>query len=356
MKPARPGTPMIRASILTPLVAALDHSGARARTLLARHGLSRVRLDNPYEMVPLRQYVACFEDAADLLDEPTLGLRLGQAFRPEHLGPVGLLFISAPRLQVALERLSRFLNAWQSATRMEIIRGAEYTDCLYQIEDPSIWPRQQDTEFSMASFCALIRGLVGPRWRPAEVHFEHSAPADLKPMTELFRAPLRFGVSVSKLVVRSEDLDRPVGPGGDAMAPFIERHLHDLMQESGTGSSLEERVGFIVAKRLGRAPATVRDVAEEMGLSPRTLQRRLAEANISFRDVVRAQRRRTAERLMQAGEKFSTIAQSINYADAAVLSRAVRSWTGVSPRTHARALEEERARDNPPDRRRTPYK
>jgi AraC-like DNA-binding protein len=89
---------------------------------------------------------------------------------------------------------------------------------------------------------------------------------------------------------------------------------------------------------LGSGPLTLPSVAQELGLSARSFQRRLAEERTSFRNLVRDQRRTLAESLMKDRSATVTdVAHTVGYSETAVLSRAFKVWTGASPRAFARA-------------------
>ncbi|MDQ2802494.1 MAG: AraC family transcriptional regulator [Pseudomonadota bacterium] len=335
------GPPIVRASVLEPLLTLLQERSVDVPALLLRHRIATARLGNPYEPVPLDRWVALLEDVAECTGDRLLGMHVGESFRPEHSGPVGLLFVSAPTLRVALDRFSCSFKVWQSATRIDVVCGTETTSCSYQIEDAAIWPRRQDSELSLAVICGLIRCTCRPGWRPVQVHFEHSAPPGARALVQAFRAPVLFGQGVNRLVIANEDLDRPLERPGAPAAPFLERHVLDLMGESEMPGSFANQLGVLVAQRLGCASIGMQDLATGLGVSVRTLRRRLREEGVSFRDILRAQRQRRAEALMQSGRMpISDIAYSLSYADAAVLSRAFRAWTGSSPRQFvARARE-----------------
>ena len=98
------------------------------------------------------------------------------------------------------------------------------------------------------------------------------------------------------------------------------------------------RVSHTIAARIGLGPITLTAIAAELGLPPRSFQRRLAQEQTSFRHLLRHHRRSLAEALIknQSGT-VTSIAHSVGYAETAVLSRAFKSWTGASPRNYARA-------------------
>jgi AraC-like DNA-binding protein len=326
--------PMIRANLLEPILDALH--GHDTAALLRDYGLPQTPID-PYQLIPLAKYVALFEHAAQLLEDPCLGLKLGHAFRPDLLGPLGFLFQASVNLRQALQQLTSWLSVWQGATRVELIAGDTTADYIYQIGDASIRPRRQDAEYSLAALCSLIRNFLGCQWAPLEVHFEHSSTMR-RAYEHSFHAPVFFGQNINRIVLRGGDLNRRGIASDRTMMPFMERHLHDLAEESREPETLASQVNYLIARRMGAGPLTLPAVAQELGLSARSFQRRLAEERTSFRSLVRDQRRTLAESLMKDRSATVTdVAHTCGYSETAVLSRAFKVWTGASPRAFARA-------------------
>jgi AraC-like DNA-binding protein len=326
--------PMIRANLLEPILDALQ--GHDTAALLRDYALPQTPID-PYQLIPLAKYVALFEHAAQLLEDPCLGLKLGHAFRPDLLGPLGFLFQASVNLRQALQQLTSWLSVWQSATRVELIAGDTTADYIYQIGAASIRPRRQDAEYSLAALCSLIRNFLGCQWSPLEVHFEHSSNMR-RAYEHSFHAPVFFGQNVNRIVMRAGDLNRAGIASDRSMRPFMERHLHDLAEESREPETLASQVNYLIARRMGAGPLTVSAVAQELGLSARSFQRRLAEERTSLRRLVRDQRRILAESLMKDRSATVTdVAHTCGYSETAVLSRAFKVWTGASPRAFARA-------------------
>jgi AraC-like DNA-binding protein len=325
---------MIRANLLEPILDALH--GHDTAALLRDYSLPQTPID-PYQLIPLAKYVALFEHAAQLLEDPCLGVKLGHAFRPDLLGPLGFLFQASIHLRQALQQLTSWLSVWQSATRVELISGDTTADYIYQIGDASIRPRRQDAEYSLAALCSLIRNFLGCQWSPLEVHFEHSSHMR-RAYEHSFHAPVFFGQNLNRIVLRAGDLNRAGIASDRSMMPFMERHLHDLAEESREPETLASQVNYLIARRMGAGPLTVSAVAQELGLSARSFQRRLAEERTSFRNLVRDQRRTLAESLMKDRSATVTdVAHTCGYSETAVLSRAFKVWTGASPRAFARA-------------------
>jgi AraC-like DNA-binding protein len=333
--------PTIRANVLAGIVLELRNQGAAVDRLLRKHVGYAGGFSDPYEQIPLARFVSFLEDAASALGEPLLGAKLGARSRMEDLGPIGLMFLASANLQIALGQLKNFFPVLQGATRVELNACCAMPEYIYQILGRSIWPRRQDAELTLSATCSAIRSLLGDFWSPVEVHFEHARPpqdyrgieADL---LEIFRAPILFNQPANRLILDPKDLLKPAASRGEGMAPHLERHLQDLMRtEDPTFDSCACQVSNIISKRLGRADLEVHSIAQEIGLSPRTLQRRLAEEGTSLRDLVRRHRSHIVDRLLKDRKtKITVIAHDVGYSDATTFSRAFKSWSGETPRDH----------------------
>jgi AraC-like DNA-binding protein len=336
--------PIIRANILAAVVAELVRREVSPEPLLRAH-IEADRIGSLYDEIPLARYVAFFEAAAKLTGDSALGVRVGMNMRPEEMGPLGIIFTAAPDVQTALNRLGFFLRAWQGGTAVELETGSTIAEWSYQIDDPTIWPRRQDAEFSVAVTCSLIRTMLGRSWKPFEIHFEHSAPegeAESRAVLQrLLGAPVQFDQSLNRLVFDRADLGRLVVPRDQPIAPYLEQHLRDLMLADTDEAQFSTRVSFLVAKRLGHRTLSMSSIAAELGISARTLQRRLTEDGTTFRQILRAERARVAEALLRARHTpMIAIAHDLGYADTAVFSRAFRSWRGSTPRDFRRGTSD----------------
>jgi AraC-like DNA-binding protein len=337
----QPSAPTIRANVLAGIVLELRNQGAPVDRLLRKYVGDAGGFADPYEQIPLARFVGFLEEAAEALGDPLLGAKLGARSRPEEFGPIGLMFLASANLRVALSQVATFFSVWQGATRVKLDCRSEMPEYVYQILEPTIWPRRQDAELSLAATCSAIRALLGPRWSPVEVHFEHDrAPHNTRDIEtalfRIFRAPVLFGQTVNRLVLDPDDLVRPVASRGEGMVPYLERHLKDLMStEETTFDSCASQVSHIISKRLGRADLDVQSIAVEIGLSPRTLQRRLAEEGTSLRDLVRRHRSQVVDKLLKDHKtKMTVIAHDVGYSDATTFSRAFKTWSGATPRDH----------------------
>lgn len=318
----------IRASALIPIVRELDRRTGKVDLLLAGQGIFRSQLTDPYSIVPIAGYLAAFEQAAEIVGDPNLGARLGAAMKPADIGPTGMLFAMAPTLRRGFERLSRFVAALQGATSSAIAEKSGTLTWTYGITDQSLWPRRQDSEYTLAATCHLVRQYFVSDWAPIEVHFEHHAPADPAPLQRLFRAPVRFGQQANRLIFDAVEADRVHHHEDPALVAILERHIADLSGDLGRPGTYSERVWALLGMHLGLKDVTTVALAKELGMAPRTLQRRLAEEGVSLRELLRRYRMSRASAYERSNQRNrSRMAHALGYADSTSLWRARRKWT-----------------------------
>ncbi len=286
-------------------------------------------MNDPYATVPIGGYLAAFEQAAETIGDPSLGARLGTVLKPADIGPMGMLFAMAPTIRRAFERLSRHVNALQGVTGSEVSERAGTLIWSYGISDPSLWPRRQDAEYTLAATCHLVRQCFVAGWKPVEVHFEHSAPADPKPLRRIFQAPVRFGQSANRLIVDVVEADRVHHQEDAALVEMLQRHIADLTGDLGQPVSCAERIWALLGIHLGSRDVTIASLARELGMAPRTLQRRLAEEGVSLRELLRRYRMTMVASYERTNaHNRSSLAHALGYADGTSLWRARRGWSG----------------------------
>jgi AraC-like DNA-binding protein len=142
----------------------------------------------------------------------------------------------------------------------------------------------------------------------------------------------RFGARHHALVFAREDLDRPfLSPNADLFA-VIAPQLDAELKKTRSAQAVGDRVKSVLQRLLaGRRPG-IADVARELGLSARTLQRRLTEDGLSFQQLLQDARRELARHyLLNSALELNETAYLLGYEDAHSFFRAFQQWEGSSP-------------------------
>lgn len=323
----------IRAVVLQPILGHFAQQTIRMGQLMEKNGLNPALIRDPYAPIPLSSYVGLFEDAARASGDPILGARLGHAIRPGDLGPVGLLVVQAGTIGHALAALARFTSALQSATTAALHTHDDMLIWSYRVETLPALARRQDSEFTLACACGLIRAAFDPRWRPVEIHLEHPSIGKDAALEKLFGATIRFGQAANRMMVHASDAAKARRQEDRDLIQLIERHLSDLIVEGGETATMAERVESLIRLYLGVRPTDLETIAAGLKIPPRSLQRRLAQEGVSIRELTQRHRMQMATALLsESGMSVEAIAASLGYADGTVFWRAYKKWTGVTPR------------------------
>lgn len=323
----------VLAAAASGLTAFIEKQGGDPDRILGRSGIDPETLSQPTLSIALPSYCSVLEEAARQSGCDNFGLYYGQQFKPKALGLLGYIGLCSRTLEQALINFTRAFPLHQLDSTIRLV---DLGDCYrfdYQIRHGAILARRQDAELTMGMATNLIRHVHGNQWAPQAVHFEHPRPEHWQEHGRLFDAPVCFEQPCNSIVIPKRDLQRDMLDHD----PLLLRVMQDsLLQLSLVGRG--ERQTLVDATRgqvrqmlLGGEPPLER-VAEQLGLAPWSLQRRLRDEGVGFTQLVDEVRKDMATHyLKQPQLPISQLAFLLGYSEISAFSRAFRRWFGVSP-------------------------
>jgi AraC-like DNA-binding protein len=175
-----------------------------------------------------------------------------------------------------------------------------------------------------------MQELCGPGFLPTVVTFANRSPRNLKPLHQLFHAPLRFDSDESALVFERRWLDRPLPPVDPRMRRTIEAEARARRQ--GLMADLPATVRYLVRKQLLVGDCSMDHVAARLGMHRRTLDRHLRRHGVLYGELVESLQSEVARQLLLDTEmQVQRIAESLHFSSAANFATAFRRWTGMTP-------------------------
>jgi AraC-like DNA-binding protein len=185
-------------------------------------------------------------------------------------------------------------------------------------------------EFLIAWFFRQIRALSGVPVVPLELAFAHSAPRDVEPYVELFGTTnIVFGDGENRLVFDDRVRALPVLLADGRVYSALVEHASAPRNPSEPPRALVERLHEAIESKLARGDLQLDEIAKHLGVSARTLQRRLSEQDSTFiREVERVRERAARVHVGQNELSFGEIAARLGYADTSAFHRAFKRWTG----------------------------
>ena len=317
----------IRVAYVSGLLGALSAFGGAFPHLLQRVGLRPEDFADPDRFVDLEKYIDLYERAALELEDDDLGLHLGNGFDFYSISSLYHGILSGPSMQEALRAVERYAPVHLRGARFELRREGETAMALYRIDLAEPATRRQHVEAVMVMAIRLFRRLVGRRWLPTEVRFEHRTPRSTAEHQRIIGAPLRFYQSSNAVVFDAADLQ--------ARTPHA--HRASLAMIEADQETWLDGVRKLVIRALPDGHPPISMVARQLSMSVRTLQRRLADHGLVYRKLIEEVRRELAlHHLKDPSVDLTDIAFSVGYSELSAFDRAFRRWTGISPGEHRR--------------------
>jgi AraC-like DNA-binding protein len=304
--------------------------------LLRSVGLDPQGRPDPSRMMPDTDYYAFLERLAGLDPDPaTLPLRAGASRRCDDYGAFGLAWKSAPDLRGSYARAERYARVLTNVATYEVEPVDRGAFMHLHREGPRRLGLRLSNEATLASIAAISRQVSTRDFRPLEVHFKHPAPGATADHEAHFGCPVRFGSDRDALLVAAEILRAPNRLGDESISRFFETHLATEVSKLEDERSLDDEVLTRISRSLSEGVPKVSDVAGNLGMSARTLQRRLADGGHSYQSLVDEARRRLSARLLaETDYSLSEVAFMTGFADQSAFTRAFRRWEGQTPRSY----------------------
>ena len=306
--------------------------GRPAELILREVGLERRQLASPDARIAFAKHVALIESAAEHLNDPCFGLHFGASLDPLDAGAIGYLVANSPNLGEALSNFTKYLVTTTEGMSARLQPAGHQTRLIAEITDPQVERDQQFYEFALATWLNVCRFLVGRRFTPDIVEFRHARETDLGEFKRYFGAPVVFGAAQYGMTLDRALLTMPCRSADHRPFRVVKAHCDDLLSRSRKATDLREEVEHLVGSLLPTGTATTAHVASTLGMSERTLSRRLAEQGTNFREIIEAQRRRMALRYLDdPAVRPTQVAYLLGYSEPSAFSHAFRRWTGQSP-------------------------
>jgi len=326
---SKPGLPLVRLSLLQPIIEELDRRRVNADEVLAASGLVRATVSDPDVFVPPIVVHRFLEDAAEAARDPYLCVCIGESLDDSTWPPLVDAASHARNLGEFLVRFIRAAKDEASSARHSLEIGRDVAEFRERrTSEQEIAPAQNDA-FTAAYTLRLIRRGAGSTWNPDEVSLTVCDPTAL---------PDRYlGVRIARgdrlgMTVRfpSVWLLQPFDSQGFLEAPASRSH-----------DALELPSGFLESVRRALQPhlnvegLSVDFVGRLFGTSRQSLQRKLrANGTTLSAEIHRLKKLRAVEALTQTNRSITDIAMSLGFKNPTSFTRAFRCWTGESPREY----------------------
>jgi AraC-like DNA-binding protein len=316
------GQPTFSAGAARGILAALGRLGHDVPSLLSVTGIRPSDLDDPDARIPCEAMGALFCVARQRLPTPNLGLRMAQE---TPLGAYPLLDYLIVTSSTVGEGMRRF------ARHASLIGAPLHVDVREDETPIRVVIDNLDPEYTIALAVLHLR-----RETAGALRFEYVSlmrePDDRATFEATLGCPVRVSAAWSGFALSAEAWHLPLRRRDPVLQGVLESHAAEVLARIPSGDDVATELRRVLARRVAGGDTRVTAVARDLATSVRTLQRRLAEAGLSYQELLDRSRCEAAERhLRDPSLSISEIAWLLGYSEASAFHRAFKRWQGVSP-------------------------
>lgn len=287
-------------------------------------------------------------------DDPLLGLKIASPQLFGRLGLMGHIILISPDVKTAIENLVRYSSLVSPLIDSGIVQSNHRTHVTLQIRSGQRTVPQQRYDFV---WCMLLRSL---RWatahyalRPVLVTYAFPQPAAAQHYVEAFGCPVHFDMPANTMEFMDGDLAVPIPTAQQTTADWSLRMIAELAEsqrdwtlrmlarfeqaqhdqaDSSVNANFTSKVQHLLASLLHLGEPLREDIAKQLAMSERTLQRRLAEEHTSFTKLVDDTRREMAQQYLRSGQlSLKKLSFQLGFSEPSTFYRACKRWFGRSP-------------------------
>jgi AraC-like DNA-binding protein len=324
--------PMAGGGLSRLAIARLKSVGVPVTPLLRRVGLTPEVIADPEERLSARSQITLLDEAAIALRDDCLGFTMARDFDPREIGLLYYVMKSSHTLGDALKRVARYSQITNEAL---VVRYREENGVIISLSYSGV-PRHLDRhqiEFCMFAMLRLCRLLTGQNLVPQHFWISHHRSGANSDMTRFVGTAVEFGATTDEFALNANARELPLIHSDPYLNNLLLKHCEAaLVDRRDNVSQLRTRVENAISSLLPHGRVVVDDVARSLGMSKRTLARKLSDEGLNFTEVLQQLRRDLAVRYLDDPKlHISKIAWLLGFNEVSAFTHTFKRWTGKTP-------------------------
>lgn len=290
------------------------------------------RAEGPVRL-SMSEWFHLLRKASVALGDPAFAVRLASTIKARHLGLLGFLLMSCDSLGAAALILQRYEQLLDSVNAADFHMDGDFCSLTWRplIESPPV----DAILLSMSLWANHARWLTERDDLVADARFNFARPSDevVNCLQQTFGGQVLFGQALNQMVIPVAYLSLPVVQRNrEVHASLRQQADSELTRLLGEELGFLAHLEWVLAQGLEQGRSTLQQTAETVNMAPRTLQDRLAQHGLSFRELLDRVRHRLAEHhLSNPSLSLATVAARLGFSDQSAFQHAYKRWTGQAP-------------------------
>ena len=325
--------PMAGGGLSRLAVARLESAGVPVAPLLKRAGLTPELIADPEQRLSVQSQIRLLDEAAIALKDDCLGFTLARDFEPREIGLLYYVMASSQTLGDGLRRVARY----STITNESLVVGYREGNRLIINLSYSGVPRHSDRhqiEFCMFGILRVCRLLTGQNIVPQHFSIAHHRSGSTSEIARFVGIKVEFGADSDEFALNLDARDLPLIHSDPYLNDLLLKYCEAaLANKRGDRSQLRTRVENAISSLLPHGRVLAEDVARSLGMSERTLARKLSDERLNFTEILQQLRRDLAVRYLDDRKlHVSKIAWLLGFRQVSAFTHAYKRWTGKTPR------------------------
>lgn len=263
---------------------------------------------------------------------PGFSVRVGQHMKIEDYGVLGLSWRTCSWAGEIFDRCERYFKLLSNTYAFKVEKNADISYVILY-RDAHRRGVELSNEATLSATVVVLQAMTETSISPIEVSFKHPPPKKLDSYSEAFNCPVLFNQPQNFIAYRAQDLEKRTAKADASINKF----LVERVQEETNGITLSANrvasdVENLIKDALPSGIPSVNQIGLHLGMSNRTLTRRLAENGVTFRDLVKKTQLEVALKLLKNPTRsIAEIAFEAGFSEQSAFNRAFKRWTGKSP-------------------------
>jgi AraC-like DNA-binding protein len=330
--------PMAGGGLSRLAIARLKSAGVPVAPLLRRVGLTPELIADPEVRLSVRSQIALLDEAAKALKDDCLGFTLARDFDLREIGLLYYVMASSQTLGEALKRLAHY----SKVTNEALVFGYREANRLIVSLSYSGAPRHSDRhqiEFCMFAVIRICRMLTGQHLVPQHFSIAHHRSGAISEMARFVGTKVEFGADTDEFALNVGARELPLIHSDSYLNDLLLKNCEAALPHRRSDlSQLRTRVENAISPLLPHGRVILGEVARSLGMSKRTLARKLSDEGLNFTEILEQLRRDLAVRYLDDRKlHVSKIAWLLGFQEVSAFTHAFKRWTGKTPSEMRRA-------------------
>jgi AraC-like DNA-binding protein len=313
---------------------ALKAAGLPADDIVKQAGIQPYLLEQEAARIPFQRHAQLLHLAAQVTSNGSFGLELAaKGTDPRDSGLLVYAALSSKTFGEALKVVRRYMHVLNEAVNVDVGLSSGAVRLEFDFTHSGALDPRQAIEFGVVNLVRSLRFLAGVQLRPVEVTFIHPRKHELAKFEGFFRCPVRFGAGQISVVFSRRQLALPIATADPRLLRILTSYGDEILAgRAEEFPDLRHQVEKLIMKRLSRGDTETRTVAHDLGMSERTLARRLNELGVTFAQVLDELRHALALTYLRDDRlALSQVAFLLGYSELSGFNHAFRRWTDRTP-------------------------